>query len=116
MATWQDVVDLAVALPGVSESTSYGTPSLKVGPRMMARLRTEAEGAIVLVCTPEDKQALVQGPDPAYFTLPHYDRSDGYVLVDLAIVDEAELAELVEQAWSLRASATLRRARDLPPT
>lgn len=111
MATWQDVVDLALALPGVAESTSYGTPSLKVGRRMMARLRAEAEGAVALVCTPEDKQALVQGDDPAFFTTPHYD-GYSYVLVDLARVDAAELAELVEQAWELRATATLRRRRD----
>lgn len=108
MATWDDVVRLAVALPGVVESTSYGTPSLKVGPRMIARLRSEAEGAVVLTCTLEDKAALVQGDDPAFFTLPHYDRS-AYLLVDLALVDDTELAELVEQAWALKAPARLRR-------
>jgi hypothetical protein len=114
MATWQDVVERARALPGVTESTSYGTPALKVGTRLMARLRAEAEGAVALVCTMEDKQALVQGDDPAYFTLPHYD-GHGYVLVDLAVVDLDELAELLEQAWELRASATLRRQRDSRP-
>lgn len=111
MATWDDVVRLALALPGVTVSTSYGTPSLKVGTRMIARLRTEAEGALVLTCTLEDKAALVQGDDPAFFTLPHYDRS-AYVLVDLALVDDTELAELVEQAWRLRATTRLRKERD----
>lgn len=111
MATWDDVVRTALTLPGVTESTSYGTPSLKVGTRMIARLRAEAEGALVLTCTLEDKAALVQGDDPAFFTLPHYDRS-AYVLVDLALVDDAELAELVEQAWTLKAPARLRREHE----
>lgn len=110
MAAWEDVVRTALALPGVAETTSWGTPSLKVGTRMMARLRTEAEGALALVCTPEDKQSLVHGDDPAFFTTPHYD-GYAYVLVDLDRVDDAELAELVEQAWELRATATLRRRR-----
>lgn len=111
MATWDDVVRTALALPGVTESTSWGTPSLKVGTKMVARLRSEAEGAAVLTCTLEDKAALVQGDDPAFFTLPHYDRS-AYVLVDLALVDDSELAELVEQAWRLKAPARLRREHD----
>ncbi|MEJ1965936.1 MAG: hypothetical protein WDO56_32060 [Gammaproteobacteria bacterium] len=43
-AMYQRVCKIARKLPGVEESTSYGTPALKVKGRFMARLRTEAEG------------------------------------------------------------------------
>ena len=36
--TFDEVVAIAGELPGVGESTSYGTPSLKVRMKFMARL------------------------------------------------------------------------------
>ena len=50
MPTWDDVVAIAGALPEVAESTSYRTPSLTVRGKGFARLRTEAEGGLVLMC------------------------------------------------------------------
>ncbi len=48
MPTWDDVVTIGLALPEVQESTWYRTPSLKVAGRGFARLRSEAEGGLVL--------------------------------------------------------------------
>jgi hypothetical protein len=109
--TWDDLVTFAVTLPEVTESTSYGTPALKVAGTLMGRLRTDAEGALALKCSTADKESLVAGPDPAFFTTPHYDGHD-YVLVDLDRVDRDELFELVDEAWHIAAPATLRRQRD----
>ena len=109
--SWDDVVAHAVTLPEVAESTSYGTPSIKVADRLMGRLRTESEGLFALKCSAADKEALVAGPDPAFSTTPHYDGYD-YVLVDLELVDRDELFELVDDAWRIAAPATLRKQRD----
>jgi hypothetical protein len=110
MSTWDDVVRIAAALPEVQVSTSYGTPALKVKGKGFARLRTEAEGGLMLRCSMEEKEVLLASGDPAFFTTPHY---DGYpsVLVDLTKIDAAHLAELVEEAWWLRAPVTVRRLR-----
>ena len=108
MVTWEDVVKLAKALPKVEESTSYRTPSLKVSGKTFARLRTEAEGGLMLICGHDEKAALLASGDPAYYTTPHYD-GYGSILVDLTRVDEDQLAELVEEAWRLKAPAKLRR-------
>lgn len=109
--TWEDVVEFAVTLPEVAESTSYGTPALKVAGTLMGRLRTDAEGRLALKCSTADKASLVEGPDPAFSTTPHYDGHD-YVLVDLELVDRQELLELVEDAWRIAAPATVRKQRD----
>lgn len=108
--TWEDVVALARDLPGVEESTWYRTPALKAGGKGFARLRTEAEGAVMLRCPMAEKEALLAAGDPAFFTTPHY---DGYasILVDLAKVDRAQLAELVDGAWWQAAPPKLRRQR-----
>ncbi|AXB46388.1 MmcQ/YjbR family DNA-binding protein [Amycolatopsis albispora] len=107
MPTWEDAVALAKRLPEVEESTSYRTPSLKVAGKSFARLRTEADGGLVLMCELSEKEALLASGDPAFYTTPHYD-GYGAILVDLAKVDQRQLAELIEDAWRLKAPARLR--------
>jgi hypothetical protein len=109
--TWEDVVAFAVTLPEVTESTSYGTPALKVAGKLMGRLRTDADGGLVLKCSTADKESLVGGPDAAYYTTPHYDGYDS-VLVDLDLADRDELLELVEDAWHIAAPVTVRKLRE----
>jgi hypothetical protein len=108
MVTWPDVVAHAVTLPEVAESTSYRTPSLKVAGKLMARLRTEDDGGLAIKCSTLDKDALVGGDDPAYYTTPHYDGYD-YVLVRLDLADPAEVFELIDDAWHIAAPVSLRK-------
>lgn len=108
MPSWEDAVELARRLPEVEESTWYGTPGLKVSGKGFARLRTEAEGGLVLLCGLDEKAALLASGDPAFYTTPHYD-GHGAILVDLDKVDPGQLAELIEDAWLIKAPAKLRR-------
>jgi hypothetical protein len=108
VVTWEDVVAYAVTLPEVEESTSYRTPSLKVAGRLMARLRTEDDGGLAIKCSTVDKEALVGGTDPAYYTIPHYDGHD-YVLVRLEQADADEVCELIADAWHIAAPPVVRR-------
>ena len=114
MPTWDDVVEMGRELPGVSESTWYRTPALKVRDKGFARLRTEAEGLLVLMCRLDEKEALLASGDPAFTTTPHYD-GYGAVLVDLDRIDRERLAELVRDAWWEKAPAALRRQLDADP-
>ncbi|THV26040.1 MmcQ/YjbR family DNA-binding protein [Glycomyces paridis] len=109
MPTWDDVVAIARRFPEVEETTSWQTPSLKVKGKFFARLRTEAEGGLAIVCDPGEKAALLASKDPAFFTTAHY---DGYpmVLVHLDRIDEVRLAELVEDAWLIKAPVRVRKA------
>ncbi|MPZ66890.1 MAG: hypothetical protein GEU83_15735 [Pseudonocardiaceae bacterium] len=111
MTTWDDVVAMAAALPQVEESTWFRTPSLKVAGKGFARLRTEAEGGLVLMCDLGEKEALLASGDPAFYTTPHYD-GYGAILVDLDRVDPEQLAELIEESWRRKAPAKLRKAFD----
>jgi len=111
MPTWDEVITIAKALPDVEESTSYRTPSLKVAGKSFARLRTEAEGGLVLMCSQEEKAALLASGDPAFYTTPHYD-GYGAILIDLERVDVDQLTELIEESWRTKAPAKLRKAFD----
>jgi hypothetical protein len=102
MPTWDDVIEIGLRFPGVEVSTSYGTPALKVKGKFMCRLRTDPDALVMRVTDLGEREALLQGQPDAFFTTPHY---DGYpaVLIRLEAVDPQELAELVEEAWRIRA-------------
>jgi hypothetical protein len=111
MPTWKDVIKIANGLPATEVATWYGTIGLKVAGKGFGRLRTEAEGGLVLMCSLDEKQRLLEAGDPAYYTTPHYD-GHGAIIVDLAIVEWAALRELVTQAWRIKAPAKVRAAFD----
>ena len=94
MATWKDVTTIGLALPKTEVSTWYGTPGMKVAGKGFLRLRTEAEGGLVVLCDHDKKGMLLGSGDPAFFTTPHY---DGYpsILVDLQKVKRSVLKELI---------------------
>jgi hypothetical protein len=107
MASWADVVALGADLRGVEESTWYGTPALKVGGKGFCRLKDEDAGTLVIkVVDLEDKEALLHSDPEVFFTTPHYDGWP-YVLVHLDRIGRDLLAELVEDAWRLRAPKSL---------
>lgn len=108
MATEDDVREIALALPEVTEDQWYGTPGYKVAGKGFLRLRTEAEGGLV-VFVPHlgEKEALLAANPKAYYTTPHY---DGYpaILVNLAAADLDELRELITESWRIKAPIKLR--------
>jgi hypothetical protein len=109
MATKNDVRAIALSLPGTTEEQWYQTPGYKVAGKGFLRLRTEAEGGLVVfVSDLGEKEALLSSDSEAFFTTPHY---DGYpvVLVDLNKIDHDELCELITDSWLIKAPPKLRR-------
>lgn len=107
MPTWKEAIDIARALPQVEVATWYGTPGLKVAGKGFARLRTEAEGGLVLMCSLDEKERLLDSGEPAYYTTPHYD-GYGSIIVNLSKIDRSALRELIVQAWRMKAPPRLR--------
>ena len=123
MADWADVRRLALALPETSEGTSWGSASWRVRGRGFVWERplrgadlehlgdAAPAGPVLGASVPDEgaKLALVTDDPAVYFTTPHF---DGYpaVLVRLAEIDVAELAELVTEAWLARAPKRLAQA------
>lgn len=92
------VVELARTLPGCEESRSYGTPSLKVKGRFMARLRTEAEGGLAIRCDLVERHMLMQADPDTFYLTDHY-VDYPMVLVDLTRVRWDAMPQILEQAW-----------------
>lgn len=123
MATWDDVRRIALGLPQTTEKLSWGSPSWQVGKLMfvwdrplrkadLAALGDAAPEGPVLGARVADvgvKEALVADDPDVYFTTPHF---EGYaaVLVRLDAIPVDELAELIVEAWLLRAPKRVAQA------
>ena len=110
MATEDDVRRIALGLPETIEKPWYGTPGFRVKDKGFLRIRSDAEGGLVVfVADVGEKEALLAADPERFFTTKHY---DGYpiVLVNLAAVDADELEELIIDAWLLKAPTKVRKA------
>jgi hypothetical protein len=111
VADADDVRRLALALPGVEEIDSDGFdfrvggkgfvwsyPERRPGQRRVIR----SDIAVLYVGDEAEKQALLLGEPRLFFTTPGY---DGWPLLMLRLdeVDAGRLAELVLDAWRMRA-------------
>lgn len=97
---------IALQLPGAAESSSYGTPSVKVKGKILSRWRTEAEGALAIRCDFLDRQILLQADPEVFFLTEHY-RDYPMVLVRLERISARSLADLVRRAGQLIAPERL---------
>ncbi|MDQ3457334.1 MAG: MmcQ/YjbR family DNA-binding protein [Actinomycetota bacterium] len=116
MATWDDVRRLAMALPETTEDER----TWRVRKKLVAwerplrakdyeALGDAAWGGDILGARRADqgaKEALLADDPEVYFTTPHF---DGYpaILVRLERIAEAELAELLGEAWLAQAPKRL---------
>ena len=115
MADAHDVRSIALALPNVAEIDSDGF-DFRVGdkgfvwsyperrPGRPRVIRTDI--AVLFVGDEAEKQALLLGEPELFFTTPGY---DGWPLVMLRLpeVSVDRLAELVTDAWRMRAPETM---------
>ena len=108
-ATFEQVRLAAHALPGVEDSTSYGTPALKVRGKLLARLHQSGE-CLVLRADLLDREILLQSDARVFFITDHY-RDHPWILVRFASVDPDALPELLERAWRLVAPKSLVSSR-----
>ena len=107
--TFADVSRLGRALPGVVESTSYGTPALKVDGKLLVRLKEDGN-TLVLRMDFVNRDLLLRAEPDLFFLTDHYLNYPS-ILLRLARVTNARLAELLEDAWHLVAP---RRTREAP--
>jgi hypothetical protein len=91
------VRELALALPGVEDGTSYRTPALKVRGKLLARLKEDGESFVLRVDF--DARDILMRADPATFYITDHYRDYPAVLIRFATVDPEMLPGILEQAW-----------------
>lgn len=94
-------------LPNVIETTSYGTPALKVGKKLLARVK-DAE-TIVLMCPLDEKEMLLAAAPDLYFETDHY-KGWPAILVRVHLIAPDELRHRLERTFMTQAPKTLLKA------
>lgn len=108
--TFNEVIALAMRLPGMEETTSYGTPALKVRGKFLARIWEDGTTMVLRTTFDEREHLLAKWPKEFFFT-DHY-ANYPTVLVHLTKVNARRLEQLLEDAWRRAASANAVREFD----
>jgi hypothetical protein len=108
MADWETVREIARALPGAEESTTYGQPAFKVGGKLFAWISPDrhADGALALRIDLDEKPLAIASSPEVFFQTAHYE-GEPILLVRLGRIDRTELEERIEESWLLRAPKRL---------
>ena len=95
--SFDTVRQLALALPGVEEGTSYGTPAFRAGGKILARFHQDGE-SLVLKVEFVAREVLTASQPEMFYVTDHY-RCWPFMLVRLKNVELTLLRGLIEEAW-----------------
>ena len=106
-AAFAKLIAAARDLPEVSESTSYGTPALKVRNKLLCRVKDAA--TVVLFCPLDEKEMLLEAAPDIYFETDHY-KGWPALLARVDVISEEELHHRLERTWLRQAPKSLVKA------
>jgi hypothetical protein len=107
---WGAFVALALELPEVKESTSYGRPAVKVRGKFMAGYNPNEKAFVLRLASVEEQGFLIEAAPSLYFVTDHY---KGYpaVLMRPGKLGKTEARARLERAWRLQAPKALVKKR-----
>lgn len=103
------VLAAAAHLPGIEQSTSYGSLSVKVKGKYLCSIKDPQ--TLSLRCAMEDKEMLFEAAPEIYYETDHYKGWPG-LLVRLNKISKKELSVRLERAWRIQAPKTLVKTFD----
>jgi hypothetical protein len=107
--TFDDVRKIALAWPEVEDSTSYGTPSLKVRTKMLVRLKEDGD-SLVMPSVPHDERDVLVARAPKVFYFTDHYRDYPMVLIRLSETRRAIIEPFLRRRWrELASKAAVRK-------
>jgi hypothetical protein len=96
--TYAELTEILLTWPLVEESTSYGTPSLKVKGKLLTRLKEDGDSLLIKSVEPDERAMLCEAfPDLYYFT-DHY-RHYPMVLIRLSRADAETVTTMLDRTY-----------------
>src|ERR1041384_1485260 len=96
--TFDDIRKLALAWPEVEDSSSYGTPALKVRKKMLVRLKEDGD-SLVMPDVPQDERAMLIEKEPKVFYFTDHYRDYPMVLIRLSKAKRATVEPFLRRRW-----------------
>src|SRR5437667_11149982 len=112
MITFDTVRKMASRLAGVEESTSYGTPSLKISGRLLACMainKSAAPNTLGLAIDFDQRDALLAEAPDTYYPTHHY-VNQPLVLIRLTEVQPVAQRDLIHVGWKFVSAHQPRKA------
>jgi hypothetical protein len=109
--TFDDVRKIALAWPEVEDGSSYGTPALKVRKKLLARLREDNDGLVMLGVPLDERDMLIESQPKIFYFTDHY-RDYPIVLIRLSKAKRAMVEPLLHRRWRELASKSAVKAFD----
>lgn len=106
-AAFERLKQAARSLPDIVETTSYGTPALKVGKKLLTRVK-DAQTAVVM-CPLDEKEMLLQAAPGIYFETDHY-KGWPALLIRMEAASDDELRHRLERTWLTQVPKTKAKA------
>jgi hypothetical protein len=103
--THEWVRETLLALPGVEEGRSYGTPGFRIQKFLLCRFHQDGKSLVVPIDM-EDRDILIEVDPESFYLTDHY-RNYPYMLARLATVDRDALRDVLEEAWRRHAPQRL---------
>ncbi|MGH9747826.1 MAG: MmcQ/YjbR family DNA-binding protein [Candidatus Acidiferrales bacterium] len=113
--TYDTIRRIGLEFPNAEESTSYGTPALKVRGKLFVRWREDDDPDTIVVKMPFDQREELMAAEPGtYFITDHY-RNYPWILVRLSKIHPDAIHELLQigyrEALPVARPAAKRRPR-----
>jgi hypothetical protein len=111
--TFDVVRKIGLALPGVEESTAYGSPALKVRGKLLATIpihRTAEPGSLAVCVDLNDRAALLAEEPDIYYVTDHYIPYE-FVLVRLSKMNPDAPRDLLGMAYKFVTRKAANRSR-----
>ena len=91
---------IALSLPGASEGSHYGKPSIIIGGKFFCRIHDKEEAVVLLTGSLEMRDVMLEAEPGLFYITDHY-RNYPAILARLAALDKKTLKDLLA-ASSLR--------------
>ncbi|MDB5481833.1 MAG: hypothetical protein JWO83_2886 [Caulobacteraceae bacterium] len=96
--TTEEMRDICLSFPGVTEGTSYGRPSFLVNKKFLTRVRDEDNSVVLLEVGFDEREMLMEAEPATFHITPHY-KDYPSVLARLETIDSGSLRNFIERRW-----------------
>jgi hypothetical protein len=96
--THEEMRQICLSFPGVTEGTSYRQPSFLVNKKFLTRLRAEDNSMVLLEVSFDEREMLMEAEPATFHFTPHY-KDYPSVLARLETLDPGSLRNFLERRW-----------------
>jgi hypothetical protein len=107
--TEDEMREIAMSFPGVTEGSSYGRPSFLVNKKFFTRLRREDDSLVLLEVSFDEREMLMEVEPETYHFTAHY-KDYPSVLARIATLHPGSLRNFLERRWRRIAPKKLLKA------